>query len=252
MGEVSARTFLHRHLVNVLRYAYGCNELIFHPIWYWPIRGPFTGLFLRFLTSGIPLPSRFTILAYVGTYYALGSAWMFTVANYFLVGWFNGLLDHYYVDSFKVYFSIICVFSAVGNVSLAWLRYRTHEGPLLENLWVNLKWVLLLVIFLGGISLHISQALLSHMFGVSMNWGATAKEVDSIPFFEEIPNVLRRFKGTFLFCVGTAIMMVVLAIFVPPLWQIRYFMPVWPLSTVIISHFVMPIVLNPNLMRFKW
>jgi hypothetical protein len=42
--------------------------------------------------------------------------------NYFLIGWFNGYLDHYYVDSFNVYFSIVIVFQALGTVSLAVLR----------------------------------------------------------------------------------------------------------------------------------
>jgi hypothetical protein len=43
--------------------------------------------------------------------------------NYFIIGWFNGYLDHYYVDSFKIYFSIVVVFQALGTVSLAVLRY---------------------------------------------------------------------------------------------------------------------------------
>ncbi|KAJ4350399.1 uncharacterized protein N0V89_009020 [Didymosphaeria variabile] len=228
------------------------NELIFHPFQYWIRRGPFTGLIIRFLTSSIPLPSKLTIIAYIGTYYALGSAWVFTVCNYFLVGWFNGLLDHYYIDSFKVYFSIICVFSGLGNVALAWMRYRNNEGSLPGNLAENLRWVLLLVIFLGGISFHISHALVWHMLDLEMTWGATAKEVENIPFFEEIAVVFKRFKWTFAWCFGTAGMMVFCAYGLDPIWQIRFFTPIYPLSTVLVSHFLVPIVLNPNLMRFTW
>jgi len=57
--------------------------------------------------------------------------------NYLLIGWFNGYLDHYYVDSFKIYFSIVIVFQALGTISLAVLRYvsyrrfRIHSIPLL-------------------------------------------------------------------------------------------------------------------------
>ncbi|KAL1610174.1 hypothetical protein SLS60_001839 [Paraconiothyrium brasiliense] len=216
------------------------------------VESPFTGLILRFLTSSIPLPSKLTIIAYIGTYYALGSAWVFTVFNYFLVGWFNGLLDHYYIDSFKVYFSIICVFSALGNIALAMMRYRNNEGSLPGNLLENLKWVLLLVIFLGGISFHISHALIWHMLDLNMTWGATAKEVENISFFEEIPIVFTRFKWTFAFCFLTAGMMVFCAYGLDPIWQIRFFTPIYPLSCVLISHFLVPIVLNPNLMRFTW
>lgn len=89
------------------KYAYGCNELIFYPLKDWLRHGPFTPLFKSFIRSRIPLPSKITIMAYIGTYYALGSSWLLTLMNYFLIGWFNGWLDHYYIDSFKVYFAII-------------------------------------------------------------------------------------------------------------------------------------------------
>ena len=113
------------------KYAYGCNELLFHPFRFWITRGPFTPLFRKFLTSNIRFTSKLTILAYIGTYYGIGSAWILTLMNYFLIGWFNGQLDHYYLDSFKVYFSLIIIFSALGNIALAVLRYRLSEKSLL-------------------------------------------------------------------------------------------------------------------------
>jgi hypothetical protein len=234
------------------KYAYGCNELIFHPLRYWFTKGPFTKLFKRFIMSSMPLPSKITILAYIGTYYALGSAWLLTLLNYFIIGWYNGHLDHYYLDSFKVYFAIIVIFTALGNISLAVLRYRIGEKSLLSAILENFTWIPLLVIFLGGISLHVSQALLSHMFSIDMSWGATAKEVENVSFFEEIPRVIKRFKGTFIFCIATAAAMVILACAVPYQWKITFFTPIWPLASVIASHFFLPIVLNPNLMLFTW
>ena len=112
------------------KYAYGCGELVFHPFIYWFVRGPFTPLFRRFIWSSMPLHSKITIMAYVGTYYAIGSTWILTLANYCLVGWFLGYLDHFYIDSFKIYFSIVMVFAALGNLALAILRYRTEEKSL--------------------------------------------------------------------------------------------------------------------------
>ena len=234
------------------KYAYGCNELVFHPIRYWFVRGPFTPLFRRFITSGMPFPSKFTIMAYIGTYYALGSAWILTLANYFLTGWLNGMLDHYYLDSFKVYFAIVIVFTALGNVSLAVLRYRSGEKGLLPSLIENFCWIPLLTIFLGGISIHVSQALLSHMFGVDMSWGATSKEAENTTFFEEVPKIIKKFKITFIFCVLCTAMMIVLGLAVPPLWRIDLLISIWPLSTVVFGHFLLPIALNPGLMRFTF
>ena len=234
------------------KYAYGCNELVFHPLRYWFTRGPFTKLFRNFIFSKMPLPSKFTIMAYIGTYYALGSSWILTLANYFLTGWFNGHLDHYYLDSFKVYFAIVIVFSALGNVSLAVLRYRTGEKGILSALIENLCWIPLLVTFLGGVSLHISQALLSHMFSIDMSWGATSKEAEDTTFFKEIPRVIKNFKGTFIFCILVSAMMIVCAHFVPPLWRINLLISIWPLSTIVFGHFFLPVALNPGLMRFTW
>ncbi|KAG9713205.1 hypothetical protein KCU73_g16594, partial [Aureobasidium melanogenum] len=142
------------------KYAYGCNELLFHPIRYWPTRGPFTKLFRNFITSAMPLPSKFTIMAYIGTYYAIGSAWLLTIMNYFLLGWYNGYQDKYYLDSFQVYLAIIVVFTGLGNVALAILRYRTDEQGLIRGLLTNFMWIPMMTIFLGGLSMHLSQALL--------------------------------------------------------------------------------------------
>ena len=109
------------------KYAYGCNELLFNPLRVWLWKGPFTKLFRTFLFSNIRFTSKITIISYIGTYYAIGAAWIMTTANYFAVGWFNGYLDKYYIDSWKVWFSIVIVFNGLGNIALAVMRYRIGE-----------------------------------------------------------------------------------------------------------------------------
>jgi hypothetical protein len=39
--------------------------------------------------------AKITIMSYISTYSAIGSAWILALANYFLIGWFNGYLDYY-------------------------------------------------------------------------------------------------------------------------------------------------------------
>lgn len=236
------------------KYAYGCNELLFHPIRKWIYKGPFTPLFRRFLFSNIRFTSKITIISYIGTYYAIGAAWIMTTANYFAVGWFNGYLDKYYVDSWKVWFSIIIVFNGLGNIALAVMRYRIGERSLLYALFENFKWTLMLAIFLGGLSLHVSQALLSHMFEIDMTWGATAKEAEFSNFFIEVPKVLKKFKFSMIFAIIGIAGMVVLATapFVPYDWQITDFVAILPMATVTSSHLLLPLALNPALMTFSW
>jgi hypothetical protein len=113
------------------KYAYGCNELVFNPIRTWLWRGgPFTPLFRHFITSSMPLGSKINIVAYIGTYYAIGAAWVFIVANYIAVGLYNGYLDKWYVESWKVWLSVTVVFSCAANVALAIQRYRLDQRTL--------------------------------------------------------------------------------------------------------------------------
>ncbi|EON68775.1 hypothetical protein W97_08033 [Coniosporium apollinis CBS 100218] len=236
------------------KYAYGCNELLFHPMRLWLTRGPFTELFRRFLFSNIRFTSKVTIVSYIGTYYAIGAAWILTTANYFAIGWFNGYLDKYYIDSWKVWFSIVIVFNGLGNVALAIMRYRIGDRSFFGALLENLKWILMLAIFLGGLSLHVSQALLAHMFEIDMTWGATSKEAEFSNFFIEVPKVLKSFKYSIAFALFGIFGMIFLAVapWVPHDWMIKDFVAILPMATVTVSHLLLPIALNPALMTFSW
>jgi hypothetical protein len=116
----------------------------------------------------------------------------------------------------------------------------------------NFKWLLLLTIFLGGSSLHVSQAILCHFFEIDISWGATVKEAENYSFFEELPRLFSRFKFTFLFCIACTGMIIAGVLAVPWPWQITDFVAIFPLTTLIVSHFFLPVVLNPALMQFTW
>lgn len=176
------------------KYAYGCNELLFHPLRHWLSRGPFTPLFRKFVASGIPATSKITVISYIGTYYAIASAWILTTVNYFLKGWFAADLDKYYLDSWQVWFSIVIVFNCLGTVGLAAMRYRTRERTLVAAMIENFKWTVMLAIFLGGLSIHLSMALLCHAFEIDMTWGATSKEAEASNFFIEMPKIFKKVR----------------------------------------------------------
>ncbi|TDZ51795.1 Glucans biosynthesis glucosyltransferase H [Colletotrichum trifolii] len=234
------------------KYAYGCNELLFHPLRFWIIRGPFTPLFKRFIFSNISFYRKVTILSYIGTYYAIGVSWILTLFNYFFTGWLNGEYDKFYLDSFSNYFSLTIVFPLMGNVALAVLRYRMGKKSLLGSLWENFRWMPIFFIFLGGISLHVSKALACHFFEIDIQWGATAKEVETCNFLEEIPKLFKSFAGTFVFCFGLTALIICGYYVFPVQWQIRTFATIYPLCATIVSHFALPVLLNPALMKFTF
>jgi len=100
--------------------------------------------------------------------------------------------------------------------------------------------------------MHVSQALLCHFFEIDMTWGATAKEIEDTSFFTEVPRLIKRFKFTFLFCFACTALMIVCAFVVPWDWRITDFVAIYPLCTVVVSHFMLPVALNPALMMFTW
>jgi hypothetical protein len=71
------------------KYAYGCSEIIFNPIRYWPTRSPLTKLFRTFLASNIPPHAKYGIMGYIFSYYAISLACTASLANYVLIGVFG-------------------------------------------------------------------------------------------------------------------------------------------------------------------
>lgn len=233
------------------KYAYGVNEMIFHPFHRW-YKGPFTPLFRTFITSNIMLSSKISIMAYMCSYYALGSALFLTTANYFLVGWFRDDLASCYLTSWNVFLSLIVVFNVSGPFALAVIRYRSGEKPLLSALLENFKWMPMMTVFFGGISFHVSNAILAHLFHVDMQWGSTSKEKEDSNFFQEMPRIFKTFKYMYLILLLLVGGMVYLGAFAPPDWAIDDFTVIVPLSINVGLHALVPLVLNPSLMIFNY
>ena len=75
--------------------------------------------------------------------------------------------------------------------------------------------------FFGGLSIHLSQALLAHLFSYNITWGATKKEVERSNFFIEVPRILRRFWLAFVISLLMFVMIIVFSTdLVPSGWQI--------------------------------
>ena len=151
-----------------------------------------------------------------------------------------------------MFVALVFVFNITGYVALATLRYRTGEGSLLGCLFENFKWVPLMVIFFGGLSFHVSLALLAHLFHIDMQWGATSKEKEDSNFFEEIPRIFGTFKYMYIFTVLFSGAMVYLSLYAPRGWEITDFTCIVPMAMQVGSHFLTPVVLNPSLMIFNY
>lgn len=226
--------------------------MIFHPIYQWPYKGPFSPLIRQFLSSNILLSSKVCISAYICSYFAIGSGLPLSLMNYILIGWFVDYVDHFYMPSWKIFVSLVIVFNLVGNISLAVLRYRTCEKSLLSSLWENFKWTPMMAIFFSGLSFHVGAALLCHLLHIDMQWGATSKEKTDSNFFEEIPRIVNNFKYMYIMVILLSGMMIYLACFAPRGWIIDDFTAIVPLAVTVGCHALTPLVLNPSLMVFNY
>lgn len=112
-----------------------------NPIHKWIYKGPFTALFRRFLRSNIKISAKFTILGYIGTYYAIGLGLPLTVLNYLLTGWFSDVLDHSYLSSFNLLCGTLFVFLLMSPIAFAWYRHRIGEKMFFHGLVEAFMWM---------------------------------------------------------------------------------------------------------------
>ncbi|KAH9938819.1 glycosyl transferase family group 2-domain-containing protein [Epithele typhae] len=236
------------------KYSYGCNELIFHPLIEWWRKGPITKQLRTFLWSGAPMHYKISMMAYMFSYYGLSASALLSVVNYFLLGW-DLPVDGYYEHSFEIWLACTVVFPGAGNIGFTLLEYRLGQRNILASLVENLTWVPFFFFFFGGLSIHLSQALLAHLFSYNITWGATKKEVERSNFWLEVPKILKRFWISFVLSFAICIVMIILTTdLVPVGWRIFSFdwAVIVPLAIVAGCHIAYPIVLNPWFMIFSY
>lgn len=207
------------------------------------------------------ITAKFTILGYIGTYYAIGAALPLTIINYLLTGWVADELDHSYLPSWDMSCGTIFVFLFVSPVTFAWYRHRLGVKNFFWALLEAFKWMpffrtspslfhlhllryiakLSLVVFFGGLSWHISYSLLAHMFCLPIEWSSTAKELDSGGFFIGVERVAHQFKNVTMFMLVVTGGIIYLAVGAPDGWRITGWTSILPLSLQIVGHLGLPI-----------
>ncbi|ORY80973.1 glycosyl transferase family group 2-domain-containing protein [Protomyces lactucae-debilis] len=236
------------------KYAYGCSELVFNPFKDWIRHGPFTTIFKTFLKSDLNSYSKVTMIFYIGTYYAI-ALWPLLIVNLFAVGWGTWKLEKgwgFYNEGFGIFISVLIVFNIISPITNALVRYRARGGKFFEMLYDNFKWSFLLIVFLGGLSMHLSHALVAHMCSMKMEWGATAKSLEAGDFKSELPKIWKAFKGIYFVMAILAALQIVLAVVVPVKYRILSITANGPLIFLMLMHSIMPLILSPNSYASEW
>ncbi|EIM84964.1 uncharacterized protein STEHIDRAFT_140454 [Stereum hirsutum FP-91666 SS1] len=236
------------------KYSYGCNELIFNPLIKWWRLGPITKQLRIFLWSAAPLHYKLSMMSYMFSYYGLAGSAVLSLINYVLLG-FGFHVDGFYLHSFEIFLACTVVFPGAGNVGFTLLEYRLGHRSIFSSLIENLTWVPFFFFFFGGMSIHLSVALLAHLFSYNITWGATKKEVERSNFFIEVPRILKRFWLAFVLSFGVLIGMAILTTdLIPVDWRVESldWAVIFPLVIVAGCHILFPIILNPWLMIFSY
>ncbi|KII90397.1 hypothetical protein PLICRDRAFT_52136 [Plicaturopsis crispa FD-325 SS-3] len=231
------------------KYAYGCNELIFNPLIHWWKLGPITKQLRTFLWTKVPVHYKLSMMSY-----GIAASAVLSVLNYVLLG-FAVDVDGFYMHSFEIWLACTVVFPGAGNLGFTMLEYRLGHRSIWASLKENVTWIPFFFFFFGGLSIHLSIALLAHLFSYDISWSATKKEVERSNFFIEVPRILKRFWLAFTLSFMAILGMIILTTsLVPPSWQIPgvYWAIILPLSIVAGGHIVFPIILNPWLMIFSY
>ncbi|KAJ7723831.1 glycosyl transferase family group 2-domain-containing protein [Mycena maculata] len=236
------------------KYAYGCDEIIFNPLITWWKKGPISQQLRGFVWSIAPVHYKIGMMSYMFSYYGIAAATVGSIMNYLLLG-LAPELDRFYLHSFEILLACTVVFPGLGNLGFTLLEYRIGHRNFFAGLVENLRWIPFFLFFFGGLSIHLSTAILAHLFSYDMTWGSTVKEVERSTFWIEVPLIWQRFKLSFIICFAAIIMMIVFTSNAVPFeWQIPGYD--WalniPLSLVVGCHILLPIVLNPWLMIFSY
>ncbi|KAJ3759242.1 glycosyl transferase family group 2-domain-containing protein [Lentinula raphanica] len=236
------------------KYAYGCDEIIFNPLIKWWRHGPISKQLREFMQSAAPVHYKIGMSSYMFSYYGIAAATVGSTLNYLLLG-LGPDLDRFYLHSFEILLACVVVFPALGNLGFTMLEYRLGHRSIWSSAVENLRWIPFFLFFFGGLSIHLSTAILAHLFSYDMTWGSTGKEVEKSTFWIEVPRIIKNFKLSIIICLMLIAMMVIFTTDAVPFeWQI----PGWnwaliiPLSLVIGCHLLLPIVLNPWLMKFSY
>lgn len=233
------------------KYAYGCSEIMFFPMKRW-IRGEvFTPLFKMFVKSDISYACKFSIISYMGTYFAIGVSMLMLVVNYFIIGYYTWGYSKIYVPSMKIFVSVMFVFSCGSQFAYIVGRYRINRTSVWK-MFAEFRWSVLMAIYMGGLSFHMMAAVVCHLCSLNMEWGATAKTMDNSTFFQELPKTLKKYLWIYVASVLLIGMMLVFAYAVPYAYVINSTSATLPLGWSVACHILSPLLLNPQLMTFSW
>lgn len=71
------------------------------------------------------------------------------------------------------------------------------------------------MLFFGGLSLHLTKAILCHFLSIKMEWNSTAKELESSGFFIGMDKIIKDFKYMYIIIIFLTGVMIYMGLYAP-------------------------------------
>ncbi len=236
------------------KYAYGVNEILFFPVYECFANGILSIQIKKFMfCKTIPIHTKFSIIIYMASYYALATTPILTIVQYFCYR-YSTYWQINVLNNLSIIYSCVILFSGLMPIAnmFAVKKLGYSKDSLYRIIWNEIKHSFFLGIFFSGLSFHLLEAIISHAFGLNMSWSTTQKELIKNSRGVELVNTVTYLKRMYIYCFFWLFVIIILA-FIPyePI-QNRELGSILPLLLMCVCHISMPILLNPGIVKINF
>jgi hypothetical protein len=217
-------------IVRLQKYAYGISELIIYPIKQWRSHGVLSPTFKLYLLSpNISMITKYNVLGYMGTYYAVAIAPIIVTVHYFAF-FYCSYWRNIIVNSEHILFGCIAVFTVLTPLATICLKLKLGRPPdVIKELLCTIGFGL----FFSGIGLHLLYSITCHILGLSISWSSTNKEATR---WQKYLREVVKYWPIYLFCIGQ-LTIIGCGWF---LWEFRAWSAIAPMAISAGTHLLVP------------
>ena len=190
-------------IIKIKKYMYGINEILFYPSNVWLSKGIFSNIFTIFITSNnINFSTRYALICYIGSYYALAIGPIISLLYYFLVIYYKNVYVYININSQLITCIIIFLFlSILTNISIK-IRNKKYLNFIIL-IKQEIYYGLMLTCFFSSLPFHLICSCYDFFSCKNVSWGATNKELSNITCFDFI----KKFK--YMYFVGMSLFLTI-------------------------------------------
>jgi cellulose synthase/poly-beta-1,6-N-acetylglucosamine synthase-like glycosyltransferase len=232
------------------RFTYGACEMCINPLKRWPCEGPLAKGFIQFLGSSLTWHDKFNTLFYLSTYFAMSSAFYFTLAEAVCNIVVPDFFSTYMTRAFDVMIACLFVYGGCSTLAQVVFDIKAFKYPkgtsIVSVLWDEVKWLPFIAIFFSSIMYHMTETALCYLLSIPIRWGATEKSTGGHSALQALKNTIVNFWRMY------AVLTSLLAAYI--VCDVLYDLPMyygWTVYYYCGAHLLGPILLHPDIMLLR-